>query len=151
MTTNSYEARGNLALQSFKQGQQLSIRAAARAYDVAERTVRRRRRAGNCARSDLAANSHNLTNSEEDIFVRYVLDMAAPFFPARLGDVEDMANRVLSARDASRVGKNWAFNFVRRRPELRTRFFCKYDYRRAKCEVVPPGSGNEGKIRDCRP
>lgn len=45
-----------------------------------------------------------------------------------------MANRVLSARDAPRVGKNWASNFVRCRPELRTRFSRKYDYRRDKCE-----------------
>lgn len=123
----------NLALQALKHDQQLSIRAAARVYDVAERTVRRRR-AGHCARSDLAANSRNLTDSEEDTIVRYVLDMSARFFPPRLGGVEDMANRVLSARDAPRVGKNWASNFVRRRPELRTRFSRKYDYRRAKCE-----------------
>lgn len=45
-----------------------------------------------------------------------------------------MANRVPSARDAPRVGRNWASNFVRRRPELRTRFSRKYDYKRAKCE-----------------
>jgi len=41
---------------------------------------------------------------------------------------------VLSARDAPRVGKNWASNFVRRRPELRTRSSRRCDYRRAKCE-----------------
>lgn len=45
-----------------------------------------------------------------------------------------MANRLLSARDAPRVGKNWASNFVRRRPELRTRYSRKNDYRRARCE-----------------
>lgn len=123
----------NLALQALINDQQLSIRAAARTYDVAERTVRRRR-AGNRARSDTAANSRNLTDSEEEAIVRYVLDMSSRFFPPRLGGVEDMANRVLSARDAPRVGKNWASNFVRRRPELRTRFSRKYDYRRAECE-----------------
>jgi hypothetical protein len=48
--------------------------------------------------------------------------------------VEDMANRLLEARDASRVGSRWASNFVKRRPELRTRFQRKYDYQRAKCE-----------------
>jgi hypothetical protein len=45
-----------------------------------------------------------------------------------------MANQLLRARDASGVGKNWASSFVRRRPELRTRFSRKYDYQRAKCE-----------------
>ena len=29
---------------------------------------------------------------------------------------------------------NWAANFVKRRPELRTRFTRKYDYQRAQCE-----------------
>jgi hypothetical protein len=37
-------------------------------------------------------------------------------------------------RHASPVGKRWASNFVRRHLELKTRFFRKYDYQRAKCE-----------------
>src|SRR5436853_4193001 len=45
-----------------------------------------------------------------------------------------MANQLLRARDASDVGKNWASNFVKRRPELRTRFSRRYNYQRAKCE-----------------
>ena len=32
------------------------------------------------------------------------------------------------------MGIKWPSNFVRRRPELRTRFSRKYDYQRAKCE-----------------
>ncbi|KAJ3462343.1 hypothetical protein MRS44_007129 [Fusarium solani] len=45
-----------------------------------------------------------------------------------------MANRLLADRDASPVGKRWAHNFVTRHKELKTRFFRKYDYQRAKCE-----------------
>jgi polyhydroxyalkanoate synthesis regulator phasin len=45
-----------------------------------------------------------------------------------------MANRLLADRDASPVGKRWASNFIRRHPELKTRFFRKYNYQRAKCE-----------------
>lgn len=45
-----------------------------------------------------------------------------------------MANRLLADRGGSPVGKNWASNFVRRQPELTTRFNRKYDYQRAKCE-----------------
>jgi len=48
--------------------------------------------------------------------------------------VEDMANRLLRDRDTACVGKNWASNFVRRRPELKTVFSRKYDYSRALCE-----------------
>ncbi|EGU72922.1 hypothetical protein FOXB_16570 [Fusarium oxysporum f. sp. conglutinans Fo5176] len=45
-----------------------------------------------------------------------------------------MANRLLTDRDASPVGKRWAINFIKRQPKLKTRFKRKYDYRRAKCE-----------------
>ena len=45
-----------------------------------------------------------------------------------------MANELLRVRDASPVGIKWSSNFVRRRPELRTRFSRKYDYQRAKYE-----------------
>src|ERR1700744_5521393 len=45
-----------------------------------------------------------------------------------------MANRLLADRAAPRVGKRWASNFVKRQPELRTRFFRRYDYKRAQCE-----------------
>lgn len=86
MNTDSYEARVNLALQALENDRRLSIRAAARTHNVSERTVRRRL-PGNRARSDLAANSRNLTDSEEETIVRYVLDMSARFFPPRLGGV----------------------------------------------------------------
>ena len=55
-------------------------------------------------------------------------------FPPRLCGVEDMANQLLYVRDAPPVGKLWAYNFVKRQPELRTRWTRKYDYQRAKCE-----------------
>jgi hypothetical protein len=45
-----------------------------------------------------------------------------------------MANRLLDARDAPRVGTRWAMNFVKRQPLLKIRFQRRYDYKRAKCE-----------------
>ncbi|CVL09158.1 related to transposase [Fusarium mangiferae] len=45
-----------------------------------------------------------------------------------------MANPLLADRDAPAVGKRWASNFVKRHKELKTRFFRRYDYQRAKCE-----------------
>jgi hypothetical protein len=45
-----------------------------------------------------------------------------------------MANRLLAGRNASPVGKRWAINFIKRQPELKTRFQRRYDYQRAKCE-----------------
>tara|TARA_Y100000815_G_C13314319_1_gene489808 strand:+ start:263 stop:1768 length:1506 start_codon:yes stop_codon:yes gene_type:complete len=76
----------------------------------------------------------NLTESEEQAIVQYVIELATRSFPPRLRGVEEMANYLLRVRDAPPVGKNWAQNFVKRRPELQTRFSRKYDYQRAKCE-----------------
>ncbi|KAJ6436060.1 Glycoside hydrolase family 43 protein [Purpureocillium lavendulum] len=55
-----------------------------------------------------------------------------------------MANELLRVRDATPVGKLWAHRFVKRRPELQTRFSRKYDYQRAKCEdpaIIGPWFG----------
>ena len=48
--------------------------------------------------------------------------------------VEDMANRILGARNGEYVGKNWTSNFVRRTPELKARLSRMIDYQRVQCE-----------------
>jgi hypothetical protein len=45
-----------------------------------------------------------------------------------------MADLLLTERNASPVGKNWATNFINRRPEIKSKFNRKYNYQRAKCE-----------------
>ena len=45
-----------------------------------------------------------------------------------------MADKLRTTRGATRVGPRWASTFVKRHPELRTRFTRKYDYQRAQCE-----------------
>jgi len=45
-----------------------------------------------------------------------------------------MADKLLRARGGNPVGKNWVDNFVKRTPELRTRWSRPYDYQRAACE-----------------
>jgi len=75
-----------------------------------------------------------MTDLEETVLSKHILDLASKGFPPRLNMVEDMANHLLETRNSERVGQRWAGNFVRRREELRTRFQRKYDYQRAKCE-----------------
>ena len=133
MSSTSYEARVILAIEAVQNKKKTSIRAAAKIYNVADRTIRRRL-AGRPARRDTTPNSRRLTQSEEEAIVRYVLELGARSFPPRLSSVEDMANQLLRVRDAPPVGKLWAHNFVKRQPELRTRYTRRYDYQRAKCE-----------------
>ena len=122
-----------MALEALKNDKNLSLREAAKIYNVS-RTTLTQRRAGKPARRDIPANSRNLTDLEEQTIVQYVIELDTRAFPPRLSGVEDMANQLRRERDAPPVGKRWAHNFVNRQQEIQTRWARKYDYQRAKCE-----------------
>lgn len=122
-----------LAIQAIRTTPKLSIRRAANIYKVPRSTLATRIR-GTQARRDSRPNCQNLTALEENAIVQRIIELDSQAFPPRLSAVEDMANRLLSDRDAQRVGKNWASNFVKRQPRLKTVFSRKYDYSRALCE-----------------
>ena len=133
MPSTSKEGQIILALQALQKDKNLSVRAAAEIYGVARKTLGRRRD-GKPARCDTTPKSKKLTRSEEEAIIRYVIELYERAFPPRLCGVEDMANQLLRVRDAPPVGQLWAHRFVKRQPELRTRWTRKYDYQRAKCE-----------------
>jgi hypothetical protein len=133
MPQKNNERQINLALQAIQNDPNLSARAAGKIYSINHEKLSRRRR-GMRSRRDIPANSRKLTDLEESVLLQHILDLATKGFPPRMSIVEDMANRLRTTRDASRVGIHWASNFVKRHPELRARFQRKYDYQRAKCE-----------------
>ena len=51
-----------------------------------------------------------------------ILEYSARGIPVTRADVRDMADRLLRERGNKPVGKNWVDNFVKRTPELRTRW-----------------------------
>jgi hypothetical protein len=102
-------------------------------YKVNRMTLRRRQN-GIKSQCDSIPKSRRLSDLEEQIIVQFIHDLDSRGFPPRLRFVEEIANRLLADRDAPPVGKRWAHNFVRRHHDLKTRFFRKYDYQRAKCE-----------------
>ena len=103
------------------------MRRAAKIYNV-PRTTLSDCRHGTQSRSNLVANSRKLSDLEEQKLVEYILDLDSRGFSPRISGVEEMANLLRIDRDASPVGKRWAGNFIKRHPELKTRFFHKYDY-----------------------
>jgi hypothetical protein len=133
MSTPCKENQLLLTIQAMEKDPSLSTRSAAKIYSVSRVTLARRL-SGTQSRRDSPPNSQKLTNLEEKTIVQYVLDLDSRSFPPRLCEVEDMANRLLGERDAPKVGKRWAANFIKRQPELQTRFFRRYDYKRAQCE-----------------
>jgi hypothetical protein len=122
-----------LAVQAIKKDPKLSIRRAALIYTVF-RTTLQARLDGRNSRRDILHPRQNLTKLEESTIIQRIIKLNSQTFSSRLNAVKDMANRLLRDRDALRVGKNWASNFVKRQPQLKAVFSRKYDYFRALCE-----------------
>jgi hypothetical protein len=98
------EGRIELALQALQYKQFRSAAAAATAFNVPARTLRRRVRRIK-ARRDCTLNRQKLTTTEEQTIVRYILDLDSRGFAPRLCEVADMADKLLAARGGELVGK----------------------------------------------
>jgi hypothetical protein len=133
MEIQTQEARIILAIEAIRTSKKLSCRSAAKLYNVPKSTLTDRM-TGRTPRRELKANCHKLTELEEEVIVRYILDLDTRGFAPRLAGVKDIANYILESRGGRRVGKLWAHRFVQRRPELKTRFNRIYDFQRALCE-----------------
>ena len=73
----------------------------------------------------------NLTKLKEGVVAEYILDLNLRGFPPRLADVANMANSLRAKRNLGQVSQNQPSTFVKRRPKLKVKFNCKYDYKRA--------------------
>ena len=121
------ESRIILALEALKKDPKLSERKAATIYEI-PRSSLQHRRVGKQPRREIPANSRNLTELEEKVLLERVLDLDARGFQPQLSDIREMADRLRTIRDASRVGPRWANNFVDRHPDITTRFRRRIDY-----------------------
>ena len=133
MSSQEKEGRIQLALYAYNTGQFRSLRAAATAYNAKYRTLTDRAK-GITFRPETRPNRHNLTETEEQTIVRYILDLDSRGFAPRLCEVEDMANKILGSRTDTRVGKCWAQRFVTRTEELRMAYNRAKDRQRIKQE-----------------
>jgi hypothetical protein len=116
-----HEGRLQLALLAFNSGQFRSHRAAAKAFDVKRRTLDERAR-GVPFCLGTVPNTCKLTLTEEQIIVRYILDLDSQGFAPRLCEVADMADKVLGVRGGEPVGKKWAARFITRSNALKIAF-----------------------------
>ena len=130
MPHKSNEANLQLALQEKRRNPQISWNKLGRIYTCCPNTIKNRYN-GDQPKHIANLLKRNLKMSEEEAIARRIIDLDSRAFPPRLRNVEDMANILRRVRDASPVGKNWAGNFVNRRPDLRTRLNRRIDYQRA--------------------
>jgi hypothetical protein len=115
MDSAQKESQLILAIQAIKKDPKLSIWRAAIIYKVPY-FIFNTRIYGIRARRDISLFCKNLTKLEKDTIIQRIIKLNFQAFPPRLNAVEDMANRLLRDRDALRIGKNWASNFVKRQP-----------------------------------
>jgi hypothetical protein len=130
------EGRVLLAISAIKKAEISSIREAARVYNVSH-TILRRRLNGITSRSEIRANSHKMTQNEEESLGRWILSLNQRGAPPRPCHVREMANILLAERSTTPVqtaGVNWVTNFIKRHDELKTCYARRYNYRRAKCD-----------------
>ncbi|EDO04977.1 hypothetical protein SS1G_07461 [Sclerotinia sclerotiorum 1980 UF-70] len=153
MQTTSKEARINLAIEAIRISQNLSIRKAAKLYNIPYTTLTSRMN-GILPLTERRSANHKMTELEEKSLLQYILDMDERGFSPRISDVEDIANYILETQGAKKtyrtyvirgcyvfrillvptVGKLWAYRFVKRYTESKIHFNCVYDFQRAFCE-----------------
>jgi hypothetical protein len=130
------EGRILVAIQAIKKQAKLSIRQAALTYDIPYTTLYARLH-GRQNRVEKRANSFKLTEIEENSLKQWIISMDIRGAAPRPAMVQEMANLLLATRGTTpiqTIGKNWVSNYVKRHPELDTRFSSRYNYNRAKCE-----------------
>jgi hypothetical protein len=115
------EGRIELALKAYHTHQFRSLHRAADAFNIPPSTLTNRFN-GKLPRPTKRANGHNLTTTEEQTIVQYILDLDSRGVSPRLCEVEDMANKLLEARGQEKVGKNWPSRFIARLNELKMAF-----------------------------
>jgi hypothetical protein len=57
-------------------------------------------------------NLKKLTKLKEEVIVRHILDLDSRGFTPTLGAVKDIVDKLLTARAARQVCKNWPANFI---------------------------------------
>ena len=117
----SKEADIQLALTYLNASQIQSTWRAAPIFKVPKLTLINQR-AEKPARRDCQPNSKKPTKLEEEVIVRYILDLDERGFAPQYAAVWDIANKLLAARGAGQVRQKWLANFVKRTESLTTRF-----------------------------
>jgi hypothetical protein len=139
----SKESRIQMAISAYQKGEIKSIKRAVALFAVPESTLRDRLH-GVKSRSETRANSHKLTEFEEELLLKRLLDADMRGFPIRPEFLRGMAQVLLCNRlqnSTAALGTNWPYKFVKRHPELRTRYTRRITYQRAKQEdpkVIKP-------------
>ena len=104
MEIQTQEARIILAIEAIRTSKKLSRRSTTKIYKVPKTTLRHRI-TGLTTRNETRPNRQKLSELEEGVIIRYILDLDSRGFAPRLASVKDIVNYILESRGADRVGK----------------------------------------------
>jgi hypothetical protein len=104
MPVHDQEARIIIAIEAIGTSKRISYRKAAIIYNVLESTLRARIN-GRSSRADYRPKACNPTKLEEEVIVRYILDLDTRGFAPRLASVEDIVNYILESKERKHVRK----------------------------------------------
>ena len=104
MNSQSQEARILLVIQVIRTNQEMSIRYTVKTYDVSQTTLRDRIKSY-VFKVEERNVWHNLTPTEEETLVRYILDLDSQGFSSRINDVRDMIDLLRKIRHVKPVDK----------------------------------------------
>ena len=105
MATLSKESQIILVIETIQRDAKLSHGKAVAIYNVPEATLCHRMN-GRAPKPESRPAAHQLTSTEEEAVIQYILDLDTRGFAPRHAGVEDMANLLLARRDGGRVGKH---------------------------------------------
>ena len=111
MEVHTQEARILLAIEAIQSSKKISRRSAAKIYRVPYTTLSKRI-AGIAPRDKSRPNYSKLLKLEEEVIIRYILNLDSRGFTPRLTSVEDITNYILESRGGKRVSKLWVHRFV---------------------------------------
>jgi hypothetical protein len=115
-----------LAISNIQSNQVKSLRRAEAIFSVPRRTIQRRRDRKRPQR-DYELKSKRLIKLEEEVIIQRILEESLRGIPPSKAHVQDIADRLLRERGRKPTGKNWVDNFIKRTPELRTRWSRLYN------------------------
>jgi hypothetical protein len=103
MEIQTQEARIILAIEAIRTSKKLSKRSAAKFYKILYTSLSNRM-AGRTYRPNSIANRQKLSELEEGVIIRYILDLDSRGFTPRIAGVKDIANLLLKSRGQDPVG-----------------------------------------------
>ncbi|KAJ5135285.1 uncharacterized protein N7515_004563 [Penicillium bovifimosum] len=130
------EGRILLAIKAIKDGRITSVAAAARSFEIPRSTLQDRMK-GASSWSDMRAAGHKFTHLEEESIQDWLTSMNDRGATLTITMLKDMANLLLETRGdhpPQTVGKNWPTQYIKRHPELSSRFSRRHGSKRALLE-----------------